>query len=114
MPVSPGFREFALEQLGRILPVTARPMFGGVGIYTDGLFFALLDDDILYLKVDDTNRPDYEALGLGPFLPGGDAAHPMQYYPPPAELMEDADALRPWVEKAVEVARRKRKPARRG
>ena len=110
MPVSSEYREFVLESLGRVAPaVTARSMFGGVGVYSAGLFFALMDDDTLYLKVDDTNRGDFQALGMGPFNPFGDEKHVMQYYELPADLLEDADALRPWVEKAVDVARRARK-----
>ncbi|HEX2206874.1 MAG TPA: TfoX/Sxy family protein [Longimicrobium sp.] len=107
MAVTPEYREFVLEQLGRVAPVTARAMFGGVGVYSSGFFFALMADDTLYLKVDDTNRPDFEAAGMGPFRPfeGGGA---MQYYEFPADLLEDADALRPWVDKAIGVARRGR------
>jgi DNA transformation protein and related proteins len=109
MPVSTAYREFVLEQLGRVLPVTARSMFGGVGIYADGLFFALIDDDTLYLKVDDTNRPDFEAAGMGPFRPYGDDSHVMQYYEVPADLLEEPERLRQWAEKAVAVARRKKR-----
>lgn len=110
MPVSPEYREFALEQLGRIAPVTARSMFGGVGIYQDGLFFALMDDDALYFKVDDTNRPDFEAVGSGPFSPVmGDTVMVMQYYRVPEELLEDPDRLRPWMHAAIDVAMRARR-----
>ena len=116
MSVSPTFKTFALEQLGRVATdIRARSMFGGVGIYAGQLFFALIDDDIVYLKVDDTNRPDFEALGLGPFQPFGDGGEVMQYYALSADLLEDAETLGPWVEKAIDVAQRKknRKPATR-
>jgi DNA transformation protein and related proteins len=106
------FQEWALEQLSRVVSVTSRRMFGGVGIYSDGLFFGLMDDDALYLKVDDGNRPDYEAVGARPFDPYGDGVHVMQYYPPPAELLEDPEGLRPWVEKSIEVARRAKRGKR--
>ena len=109
MAVSPGYRDYVLEQLARVAPVTSRAMFGGVGVYSDGLFFALMDDEALYLKVDDTNRGDFEAIGKGPFRPFGDETHVMQYYELPADLLEDAEALRPWVEAAIDVARRSRK-----
>ncbi len=110
MAVSSEYREFVLESLGRVAPaVTARSMFGGVGVYSAGLFFALMAGDTLYLKVDDTNRGDFQALGMGPFNPFGDEKHVMQYYELPADLLEDADALRPWVQNAVDVARRARK-----
>ena len=108
MAVTPEYREFVLEQLGRVTPVSSRAMFGGVGVYADGLFFALMAGDTLYLKVDDTNRGDFEAVGMGPFRPF-EGEHAMGYYELPADVLEDADALRPWVEKAVDVARRSRK-----
>jgi len=52
MSVSPSFRIFVLEQLGRVLPdLRVRSMFGGVGLYSGERFFALIDDDTLYFAV---------------------------------------------------------------
>jgi DNA transformation protein and related proteins len=107
MAVSPEYQAYVLEQLERVAPVRARRMFGGVGLYSEDLFFALLDDDRLYFKVDDTNRPDYEALGQQPFDPFKDGVRLMQYYEVPADLIEDPDDLRPWLDKALAVARGK-------
>jgi len=87
-------------------------MFGGVGIYADKLFFALIDDDTLYFKVDDSNRPDFERLGMKPFQPYGEGGEIMQYYQVPTDLLEDLEALRPWAEKAIAVAARKAKGKR--
>jgi DNA transformation protein len=110
MPVSPEYREFVLESLGRVAPaVTSRRMFGGVGVYSDGFFFALMDDDTLFLKVDDSNRGDFQALGMEPFRPYGDDQQSMNYYELPADLLEDTEALRPWVGRSIDVARRSRK-----
>jgi len=107
MPVSPGYQTFVLDQLRRVLPgVRAKRMFGGVGLYADELFFALIDDDALYLKVDDVTRPDFERRGLAPFQPFGEGSAPMQYYQLPEDLLEDPEALRPWADGAVAVARR--------
>jgi len=113
LAVSPKYRTFALEQLEQVAPVTARAMFGGVGLYSDGLFFALIDDDTLYFKVDDTNRGDFEAEGMGPFKPFGDDSYSMHYYEVPADLLEDPERLREWMEKALAAARRKRWSGRR-
>lgn len=112
--VTDAYREFVLEQLGRVRPVAARKMFGAVGIYADGLFFALIDDDTLYFKVDDLTRPSYEAEGMGPFMPGGDPKQVMQYYQVPPEALEEPDVLRPWMETAIEVALRARRRRRKG
>jgi DNA transformation protein and related proteins len=112
--VSASFRTFVLEQLGRSVPnIRARSMFGGVGIYSGDLFFALIDDDTLYFKVDDSNRPDFEDRNMGPFRPYGPEGEVMQYYCVPAELLEDAEALGVWAERAIAVARKAKKKAHR-
>ncbi|MFL5548072.1 MAG: TfoX/Sxy family protein [Gemmatimonadales bacterium] len=115
MTVSAGFRSFVLEQLGRVLcNVRSRSMFGGVGIYSGDLFFALIDDDTLYFKVDDSTRPDFESRKMDPFRPYGPDGEVMQYYCVPAEVLEDAEALGDWAERAVGVARRARQRRPRG
>jgi len=98
------YRDWVLEQLRYVGPVTSRGMFGGAGLYCDGLFFALIDEDTLYFKVDDSNRADYEAAGTGPFRPYGDD-RAMGYYEVPAEVIEEPDRLKEWAEKAIAVAR---------
>ena len=114
MSVNPSFCTFVLEQLARATTnVRDHVMFGGVGIYSGDLFFALIDEDTLYFKVDDTNRPDFEARGMDPFRPAGPDGEVMQYYAVPEDLLEDPEALRLWVDRALAVARRK-KARRRG
>jgi DNA transformation protein len=113
MAVSPSFRTYVLDQLDRVATdIRSRSMFGGVGIYSGELFFALIDDDTLYLKVDDGNRPDFEAAGMGPFRPFGEEGEVMQYYEVPADLLDGGEQLGSWVEKAIEVARRAKRKKR--
>jgi len=83
-------------------------MFGGVGIYSGNAFFALIAHDTLYLKVDDSTRPEFEARGMSPFRPYGEDGEVMGYYELPHELLEDPDLLGPWADKAVAVAHRKK------
>jgi DNA transformation protein len=115
MSVSPSFRTFILEQLGRTVQgIRARSMFGGVGIYCGELFFALIADDTLYFKVDESNRPEFEARGMDPFRPYGEDGEEMGYYRVPEDLLEDPEVLGQWAEKAIMVARRaKGRPSRR-
>ncbi|MEX2572303.1 MAG: TfoX/Sxy family protein [Gemmatimonadota bacterium] len=108
MTVSREYREYVMEQLGRIVPVTGRSMFGGFGMYSEGRFFGLIADDVVFLKVDETNRGDFERAGKGAFRPYGEESRPMNYYELPGELLEDVEALRPWVEKALAVASSKK------
>src|SRR5436189_2818057 len=103
MAVSESYRDFVLEQLGRVTPVTAKSMFGGVGIYAHGVFFALIAEDRLYFKVDDSTRLDFEQRGMEPFRPFGDHTA-MGYYEVPADIVEDVAQLEICMKKAIEVA----------
>jgi DNA transformation protein and related proteins len=103
MAASQSYRDFVLEQLGRVTPVTGKSMFGGVGIYAQGLFFALIADDRLYFKVNDATRPDFERQGMEPFRPFGED-HAMGYYEVPADVLEDVEQLDLWMCKAIDVA----------
>jgi len=104
--VTDSYRDFVLERLGAVVDdVRHRRMFGGVGIYAGASFFALIDDDVLYFKVGDANRGDFEGAGMRPFAPFGDAARPMQYWEVPGEVLEDDERLRQWAAAAITVAR---------
>ena len=84
-------------------------MFGGVGIYAGSHFFAIIANDALYFKVDAALRDDFEKMGMKPFQPYGEDGETMGYYEVPADLLEDPERLRPWAEKSIAVARRKRR-----
>jgi DNA transformation protein and related proteins len=109
MAVSQSYREFVLEQLGRVTPVTGKSMFGGVGIYAQGLFFALIAEDRLYFKVDDATRSEFEERGMEPFRPFGEDSA-MGYYEVPADVVEDVARLESWMHKALEVAAKAKRP----
>ena len=106
MSVSKDFVDYVVEQLRLLGVVTPRRMFGGVGLYYDGLFFGLIDDDTLFLKVDDSNRSDFERLGSKPFVPMRDKPEvSMSYFDVPAEVLDDVEALSAWARKSALVAR---------
>lgn len=106
MAVSDDYLTFVLDQLRFVVPaLRARRMFGSHGLYAGDLFFAVIGDGALYLKVDEETRVDYEARGMPAFQPMEGVAS-MNYSQLPEELLEEPEALRPWVERAVEVARR--------
>lgn len=114
MPVSSSFQALVVDQLSRAVHgIRARTMFGGVGLYSGDLFFALIADDTLYFKVDASTRQHYESHGMGPFRPFGDDGGTMQYYQLPEDVLEDPDSLRVWAEKALAIARQKKRKRRR-
>ena len=106
MRVTEGFRAFVLEQLAGLESLQARAMFGGVGLYAGDVFFAILAADVLYLKVDDSNREQYEVEGMPAFQPYPGQPTTMSYYQVPARILEDGDALTSWARASVRVAAR--------
>jgi DNA transformation protein len=115
------YLDFVVEWLSPLGDITARGMFGGYCLYCDGVVFALVAEDTLYLKVDDSTRPRFESLGLKPFRPFADRPkvaqrYPqvMQYYPPPPEFFEDPALVADWGRAALEAGlRAKAKKGRR-
>ena len=101
------------------IATTSRAMFGGHGLYVDGLFFAIVDDDVLYLKVDDETRAAFEALDCTPFefMTKEGVKQAMGYLRAPDEALERPDAMRSWARGALGAAMRaaakKRKPAKK-
>ncbi|MCB9914651.1 MAG: TfoX/Sxy family DNA transformation protein [Planctomycetes bacterium] len=97
--------EYVLGQLAGLGEVRARRMFGGVGLYAEELFFGLIAGGVLFLKVDDATRPDYEARGSEPFRPYGDERAMRGYYELPSEVLEKPREAVRWAQRALEVAR---------
>ena len=120
MPVSDGTIEFLIEILSPMGRITARRMFGGAGIYCDGVIFGLHIEHVLCLKADAASIPAFEAEGCGPF--SYDTKHGaravMSYWRAPERLYDEADEFVEWARRALAVSlsapvkkKAKRKPA---
>jgi DNA transformation protein len=104
------FITYLLELFEPMGAVEARAMFGGFGIYREGLMFGLVAKDCLYLKADDENRPDYESRALPPFTYERKGKKlSMSYYQAPSEVMDSGEELSLWGERAYQAARRAEK-----
>ncbi|MBY9066760.1 TfoX/Sxy family protein [Hyphomonas sp. WL0036] len=115
------FHEFVAELFSGAGPVSIRRMFGGAGVYQDGVMFALLADDQIYLKVDEALRADLYAEGSTPFiyLRAADAKPvDLGYVSLPSAALDDPDDAVVWARRAIGIARaakaksglKKRKP----
>ena len=89
-------------------PITTRAMFGGHGVYRDGLILGIVIDDALYLKVDAVTRASFEAAGCAPFMyEAKGKSMPMSYWSVPDEALDSPQEFRPWAQRAWEAALRK-------
>lgn len=112
------FVEYIQELLGSDRPTTARAMFGGWGLYREGLMCGLVADDTLYLKADDANAADFDAQACEAFVfttkDGREMA--MSYRRLPEAALEDGELMAHWMDLALAAALRAdqaKPPARR-
>jgi DNA transformation protein and related proteins len=105
MSVSDNYRTYIVDQLGALPGLSTRRMFGGLGLYSGEWFFALIDDDVLYFKVDDANREDYTSRGMKAFMPFPGQPS-LGYFQVPEDVIEEAEDLARWARQSVAVAQR--------
>ena len=118
MPVSAGYKEFLEDLLASFGPVSIRNMFSGAGVYADGVMFAILVNDTLYLKADAVSARDFAAEGKAPFASRrkGRAPIALSYWEVPDRLLEAPEELAVWARRAHAIAvdlAAKAKPKRR-
>src|SRR5688572_24409968 len=102
--VTPEFRDFVLDQLGRLPQLWSKAMFGGMGLYSGDCFFGIVAADELFFKVDLSNRAAYEAAGSEPFRPVVARPVTMSYWRVPIEVLEDTGELATWALAAIRAA----------
>ncbi len=86
--------------------VQIKRMFGGAGVFYEGLMFGLVIDDVLYFKADDENRPTFDAENLLPFTYEGKSGKPMQmgYFQAPERVMDDEEEMLEWAKSGFQAA----------
>ena len=87
-----------VETMSAFGPVESKAMFGGWGLYHQGVFFALVAADMLYLKSDDENAAQFDAANLPPFVYESKVGEriTMSYRAAPAEALESPDVMLTW------------------
>jgi len=111
MAVSRAFVDYIRDQLRPWSAVDARRMFSGEGLFRDGIMFALVHDDTLYLRTDDGNVGDFTAAGMTPFSFGrAGKIVATGYFEVPAAVMDESDELAAWAAAAFAAARRRNAP----
>ncbi len=105
--MSDDFVDYVMELFGPFGTVTARRMFGGHGVYLDGLMFAIVSGDTLYLKADEMNRIEFEQAGCEMFgytRKGRRAT--LSFFRAPEDAMESPELMLPWARSAYAAALR--------
>lgn len=106
--MSPDFAEYLHELFAPLGAIRIKRMFGGAGIYADDIMFALVANDVLYLKADAENRPLFEAENLEAFsyAAKGKQQVSMSYFRAPDEAMDSPQLMLPWARGALGAALR--------
>lgn len=107
MTNSTDFISYIKELLQGFGNVTVKRMFGGHGIFREELMFGIIDDDVLYFKVDDDNRADFEERDLGPFTyKRKDKLTSLSYYQTPEDVFDEQEEMMSWAGKGFDAALR--------
>ena len=105
MAAGPEFLAFLQDQFERFGGVNFRRMFGGTGIFRDGVMFGIVARDTLFLKTDDHSRSEYESAGMGPFrYERKGKTLSLGYHEVPVDVLEDGDTLAEWATTAHDIA----------
>lgn len=101
------FTDYVKEVFESLGPIQARKMFGGFGLFFDGVMFGLIADDTLYLKSDPTIEPYFTERDLEQFT-YNKRGKPikMSYFMAPEELFEDPEQAAIWARRSVDAALR--------
>ena len=108
MPKASEFVAHVLELMRGLGTVQAKPMFGAWGLYHEGLCFALVSEDVLYLKCDAQSAAAFDASSLEPFVYESKVGERIvtSYRQAPADALEDAAAMARWAREGFEAALR--------
>jgi len=115
MAVDEAFVEHLKDLFGGLGGVRPKRMFGAVGFYAHDLFFAVADQDAVYLKADEFSRALFERAGARPFAfekKDGSVVDTSYWSLPEAALDDPEEAVR-WGRLALEAARRKKAAPRK-
>jgi len=107
MNTSNEYLQFIIQKLDPLGDVKSRAMFGGYGIFYEGLMFALISDDTLYFKVNESNRAIYEKAGSKPF------PHGISYWEVPADVLEEDGMLHNWAQISINISQQAAKKKRK-
>lgn len=108
MAVNEDYQEYIKDQLADFGNFEMKKMFGGIGIFREGLMFGMIGGNTFRLKVDELNQPDFEAHGMKPYV-NDKKKKGMPYWEVPAVVLEDRQVLKTWAEKAFNAAERTKK-----
>ncbi len=104
--------DYVLGDALSLLPeVRARAMFGGYGLYLNGVIFGIIADEVLYFKVDSSNQAEFKVFGSKPFSYKGAKGKKisMSYWEVPQEVLEDPQAVAQWAQASAKISSQKKK-----
>ena len=111
MTVTTAFMDFACELFSGLGPTRARRMFGGAGVYAHEVMFALIAEDVIYIKAEGRLAEDLEAEGCEPFIftPKSGKPTDMGYRRLPEAALDDPENAERWGRRALDLALSKRR-----
>ncbi len=103
MVVSKDFLEYVIDQFSEWEGVRPKRMFGGAGLFRDSIMFGLVSDNVVYLKVDESNRNKFIEAGSSPLKPFPSRPTILSYYEVPPDILETPEKLIEWARESLSI-----------
>lgn len=104
MAVSAQYLALVLCSLAKVAPVSYRRIFHGVGLYHQGVQFAIIVHDCVYFRANEASRKLYEERAMGAFRPANARSTQSSFYQLPNDVLDNPSELRYWMRTAVEAS----------
>ena len=107
MALNESYKQFILDQLSDFGEFETKNMFGGTALLREGKAFAKIKHDKYWLKVDDSNRSDFELFNMQQYTYGKGNSRKLNFFETPVEIIENKDELTKWVNKSIKTTLKK-------
>jgi DNA transformation protein and related proteins len=102
---SNGFVDYVKDLLEQFFVINVRRIFGGFGIYHDGIMFALIADNELYFKGDDSSAEFFQRFGSERFsYKAKNKQISLSYWKATSDIFDSPELLKEWMDIAYNAA----------
>lgn len=103
MAVTNDFIQYVLDQLMGWGNVKVKQMFGGAALYQDEFAFGMIANDVVFLKVDESNNNKYIKAGSTQLRPFKNNATVVSFYNVPTDVFENSDEFICWAKESLSI-----------
>ena len=103
MTSSNDFFEYVQDQLNPWSVIDKKRMFGVLGLYREGVMFGIIAKDMVYLKVDNSNKNKFIDAGSTTLKVFENNSEVPSYYELPVDILENSVEFIEWAKESYAI-----------